>query len=119
MDRGPREQLVRLAYFIQHSLQDLGHFGFSRELGQGGHRLGQTNAVRVRRLVMRDSIEEKVMLLQDRKRKEFERLIETPSAKRQRDNHLTNRCPCTDQFGNCQRFLLSCPVGKTAENVGG
>ncbi len=44
------------------------------------HRIGQTRPVSTVKLVMRDSVEEKVLLLQDKKRKLFNALVENPAA---------------------------------------
>ena len=44
------------------------------------HRIGQTRAVSTIKLVMRDSVEEKVLNLQDKKRKLFNALVENPAA---------------------------------------
>lgn len=44
------------------------------------HRIGQTRAVTTVKLVMKDSVEEKVLLLQQKKRELFHSLVENPAA---------------------------------------
>ncbi len=44
------------------------------------HRIGQTRAVSTIKLVMKDSVEEKVLLLQQKKRELFQSLVENPSS---------------------------------------
>ena len=44
------------------------------------HRIGQTRPVNILRLVVKDSIEEKILLLQERKRRLFDAVIEDPAA---------------------------------------
>ncbi|MBE6378102.1 MAG: DEAD/DEAH box helicase [Lentisphaerae bacterium] len=44
------------------------------------HRIGQTRTVSTVKLVMKDSVEEKVLLLQQKKRELFQSLVENPSA---------------------------------------
>ena len=44
------------------------------------HRIGQTRPVTTVKLVMRNSVEEKVLLLQQKKRELFHSLVENPAA---------------------------------------
>ncbi len=44
------------------------------------HRIGQTRAVSTVKLVMRNSVEEKVLMLQEKKRKLFHALVENPAS---------------------------------------
>ena len=44
------------------------------------HRIGQTRTVSTIKLVMKESVEEKVLLLQQKKRELFEKLVENPAA---------------------------------------
>jgi non-specific serine/threonine protein kinase len=44
------------------------------------HRIGQTRTVSTVKLVMKDSVEEKVLMLQQKKRELFQSLVENPAA---------------------------------------
>ena len=44
------------------------------------HRIGQTRTVSTVKLVMKDSVEEKVLMLQQKKRELFHNLVENPAA---------------------------------------
>ena len=44
------------------------------------HRIGQTRPVSTIKLVMRDSVEEKVLALQERKRRLFDALVGSPAS---------------------------------------
>jgi non-specific serine/threonine protein kinase len=44
------------------------------------HRIGQTRKVHAMKLVVKDSIEEKILKLQEQKQRVFQNLVESPSA---------------------------------------